>query len=62
MKKHLYAGLLTAVLAAPALAAVPNKFAPKSPQDPLHRSSILLCVTVLIGLGAYRHRPRMPKR
>jgi hypothetical protein len=58
MKKYLYAGLLTVCLSAPAFAA-PNKLAPQSPDEPLRRRAILLCMAVVVGLQAFRHRPRI---
>lgn len=58
MKKYLYAGLLTACLATPAFAAS-GKLVPQSPDEPLHRRAILLCIVVVVGLQAYRHRPRI---
>lgn len=60
MKKYLYAGLLTACLAAPAFAA-PSKLAPQSPDQPLHRRAIFLCMAVMVGLQAYKHRPHVPR-
>ena len=56
MKKYLYAGLLTACLTAPAFAAN-SKAAPRTPEEPLHRRTIALCVAMLVGLHAYKHRP-----
>nr|WP_315252669.1 hypothetical protein [uncultured Duganella sp.] len=60
MKKYLYAGILTACLAAPAFAAN-TKFAVNSPEEPLHRRAILLCVVVVLALHALRHAPPLPK-
>jgi hypothetical protein len=60
MKKYLYAGLLTACLAAPAF-ATNSKFSPQSPEEPLHRRAILLCVGVVLCLHAMRHAPRLPE-
>lgn len=59
MKKYLYAGLLTACLAAPAFASS-HKFAVQSPEEPLHRRAILLCVTVLLALHTLRFAPPLP--
>lgn len=56
MKKYLYAALLSATLAAPAFAT--NKFIARTPDEPLHRRAVLLCMAVVVGLHAYRHRPR----
>ena len=61
MKKYLSAGLLTACLAAPAFAAT-SKLAPQSPDQPLHRSAIFLCMAVMVGLQAYKHRPRITRK
>ena len=61
MKKYLYAGLLTACLAAPAFAAN-TKFAPHSPEEPLHRRAVVLCMGVLISLQYLRHLPNLPVR
>ncbi|MYM21203.1 hypothetical protein GTP46_00885 [Duganella sp. FT135W] len=61
MKKYLYAGLLTACLAAPAFAAA-NKLVPQSPEEPLHRRAVFLCMVVVVGLEAYKRRPRLPRR
>ncbi|MHA4869229.1 hypothetical protein ACXZ1M_16170 [Duganella sp. PWIR1] len=58
MKKYAYAALLSATLAAPAMAA--NKFAAQTPEEPLHRRAILLCVAVVVCLHACRHRPPLP--
>jgi len=60
MKKYLYAGLLSACLAAPAYAAS-NKFAPQSPDEPLHRRAILLCMAVAVSLQVCRYRPRIAR-
>jgi hypothetical protein len=60
MKKHLYAGLLTACLATPAFAAH-SKLTPQSPDEPLHRRAILLCMAVMVGLQAFKHRPRIKR-
>ncbi|MYM70148.1 hypothetical protein GTP45_25575 [Pseudoduganella sp. FT55W] len=60
MKKYLYAGLLAVSIAGPALAAAP-KFVPQSPEEPLHRRAILVCMAVVVGLQAYRHRPRVKR-
>jgi len=61
MKKYLYAGLLTACLAAPAFAA-PSKFTAQSPEQPVHRRAIFLCMAVMVGLQAYKHRPRIRRQ
>jgi len=53
VKKYLTAGLLAACLTAPALAAN-SKLIAKSPEEPVHRRSIVLCVAVLVGLHAYK--------
>ena len=58
MKKYVYASLLAVCLSAPALAA-DKKFMPQSPDEPLHRRAILLCMLVVVGLQAYKHRPRV---
>jgi hypothetical protein len=56
MKKYVSAALLSATLAAPAMAA--NKFTAQTPEEPLHRRAVLLCVAVVVGLHACRHHPR----
>ncbi|MTV40343.1 hypothetical protein [Duganella radicis] len=61
MKKYLCAGLLTACLSAPAFAAT-SKFIPQSPDEPLHRRTVVLCVALIIGLQAYKHHPRIERR
>lgn len=61
MKKYLTAGLLTACLAAPAFAAT-SKLVPQSPEEPLHRRAILLCMAVVVVLQAYKHRPRITRQ
>jgi hypothetical protein len=61
MKKYLTAGLLTACLAAPAFAAT-NQVAPQSPEEPLHRRAILLCMAVVVVLQACKHRPRITRQ
>lgn len=61
MKKYLYTGLLAATLATPALAAT-TKLTPQSPDEPLHRRAIILCIAVVVGLNAYKHRPRIQQR
>jgi formate-dependent nitrite reductase membrane component NrfD len=57
MKKYLYAGVLTACLSVPAFAA--NN---QSPEEPVHRRSILLCMAAVLGLQAMRFIPRLPAR
>lgn len=59
MKKYLYAGVLSACLAAPAFAAT-NKFAADSPEQPLHRRAILLSAALVVLLHALRHAPPLP--
>lgn len=59
MKKYLYAGVLTACLAAPAFAAN-TRFAPTSPEEPLHRRAILLGVAIIVALHALRYAPPLP--
>ncbi|NYE63472.1 hypothetical protein FHW58_004702 [Duganella sp. 1224] len=61
MKKYLTAGLLAACLTAPAFAAN-NKFVAQSPEEPLHRRAIVLCMAVMIGLQYLRHLPNLPTR
>ena len=58
MKKHLTAAALMACLTLPAFAA--NKFVAASPEEPLHRRAIVLCVVVLVALQAWKHRPALP--
>jgi hypothetical protein len=55
MKKYLTAGLLAACLTVPAFAAA-SKPAPRSPDQPLPRSAIVLCIALLVGARAYKHR------
>jgi hypothetical protein len=59
MKKYLYAGLLSACLAAPAFAAT-NKAPARD--EPLRRRAILLCMGVLVAYQTYKFRPRLPAR
>lgn len=61
MKKYLYAGIIAACLSAPAFAGT-NKFLAQSPEEPLHRRSVLLCIGVMLCLHALRHAPAMPQR
>lgn len=61
MKKYLTAGLLAACLTAPALAAN-SKLISKSPEEPVHRRSIVLCVAVLVGLHSYQRRMTREER
>ena len=61
MKKYLTAGLLAVCLTAPALAAN-SKLIPKSPDEPVHRRTIVLCVAVMIGLHSYRRRTTCAER
>jgi hypothetical protein len=55
MKKYLYAGLLAACLATPAFAAN-HKLTASSPDEPLHRRTIVLCMALFVGLHAYQRR------
>ena len=61
MKKYLTAGILAACLTAPAFAAT-NKLVAQSPEEPLHRRAIVLCMVVMIGLQYLRHLPNLPAR
>jgi hypothetical protein len=61
MKKYLTAGILAVCLTAPAFAA-PNKFVVQSPEEPLHRRAVVLCMGVLISLQYLRHLPNLPVR
>lgn len=61
MKKYLYAGILSACLAAPALAAA-SKFVPASPDEPLHRRTVLLCMAVVVVVQAFKYRPGTQRR
>ena len=61
MKKYLYAGALAACLCAPVFAAN-SKFVAQSPEEPLHKRSVLLCMAVLVGLHYLRHVPNLPAR
>ncbi|MRW87027.1 hypothetical protein GJ698_23440 [Pseudoduganella sp. FT26W] len=61
MKKYLYAGVLAACLSAPVFAAN-SKFVAQSPEEPLHKRSVLLCMAVLVGLHYLRHLPGVPAR
>ena len=60
MKKYLYLGILAACIAGPVLATA-TKFVPQTPEEPLHRRAILVCMAVVVGLQAYRHRPRVKR-
>lgn len=61
MKKTLYAGLLAACLSAPAFAAS-NKFVAQTPDEPMHRRAVLLCMAVMVGLQSLRYLPKLPAR
>jgi hypothetical protein len=61
MKKYLYAGVVAASLSAPVFAAAPQ-LTPQSPEEPLHRRTVLVCMAVLIGLQYLRHLPSLPVR
>ena len=61
MKKHLYASLLAACLTVPAVAA-PLKLSAKSPDDPVRRSAVVLCIAVFVGLHTYQRRVVRAKR
>lgn len=60
MKKYLTAGILAACLTVPAFAA--NKLNAQSPDEPLHRRAIVLCMVMMIGLQYLRHLPNLPAR
>lgn len=61
MKKTLYAGLLAACLSAPAF-ATSNKFVVQTPDEPMHRRAVLLCMAVMVGLQSLRYMPKLPAR
>lgn len=61
MKTYLYAGALLACLALPAFAA-DSKLRAHSPEEPMHRRSILLCVGIVLGLQALKYAPSLPAR
>ncbi|MYN29594.1 hypothetical protein [Duganella levis] len=61
MKKTLYASLLAACLSAPAFAAS-NKFVAQTPDEPMHRRAVLLCMAVMVGLQSLRYLPKLPAR
>ncbi len=61
MKKYLTAGVLAACLTVPAFAAT-NKFTAQTPDQPLHRRAIVLCMVVMISLQYLRHLPNLPAR
>jgi hypothetical protein len=61
MKKHLYASILASALAVPAF-ATNTKYTAQSPEEPLHRRTVLLGVAIVLGLQALRHAPRLPAR
>jgi hypothetical protein len=61
MKKYLYAGLLAACLTLPAVAA-PAKLSTQSPDEPVHRRAIVLCIAVFVGLHAYQRRMTRAER
>lgn len=58
MKKYVYAGLLAATLFSPAFAQ--SKFVAQSPEDPLHRRSIVACAALLVIIHSYARRSSMP--
>jgi hypothetical protein len=62
MKKYLHAALLATTLAtalsAPAYAQ--SKFIVSSPEDPLHRRTVVICAVLLVALHAYTRRGRLP--
>ena len=55
MKNRLVAGLLATCLISPAFAAN-SKLVAKAPEEPLHRSTIVLTMAIFIGLHTYRRR------
>lgn len=55
MKNRIVAGLLAACLISPAFAS-DHKLAVKSPDEPLHRSAIVLYMAIFIGLHTYKRR------
>ena len=52
MNKQIISGLLMAAALTPAAAA--PLFSPKSPDDPIHRRTIALCMLLGVGLRAYK--------
>lgn len=60
MKKSLFAMALATCISAPAFAAT-TKFFVESPDEPLHRRAIVLCIVVTLVLQAVR-RARLPTR
>jgi hypothetical protein len=60
VKKFLYAGVLATCLATPAFAS--TKLVIQSPEDPVHRRAVLLCIAVVIALQTLQHMPRLPAR
>lgn len=58
MKKYVYAGLLAATLFSPAFAQ--SKFVAQSPEDPLHRRSIVACAVLLVIIHSYARLGSMP--
>jgi hypothetical protein len=61
MKKYLTAGILAACLTAPAFAAT-NKLNAQTPDEPLRRRAVVLCMVAMIGLQYLRHLPNLPAR
>ncbi len=61
MKKYLYASALAACLATPAFAA-DKKMLPESPDQPLQRRLIVLCIGVVVALQYLKHAPALPAR
>jgi hypothetical protein len=54
MKKHLFAGLLAATLFTPAFAQ--SKYVAESPEQPLHRRTIVASMALLVVLGLAKAR------
>jgi hypothetical protein len=55
VKKYLTAGLMAACLTVPAFAGT-TTLASSSPDEPVHRRALVLCVALIVGLHAYKRR------
>ena len=60
MKKYLFAGLLAATLSAPAFAQ--SKFIRESPEQPLHRRTVVASMALLVVLGLAKPRLMRPSK
>ncbi|USX15073.1 hypothetical protein NHH88_04540 [Oxalobacteraceae bacterium OTU3CAMAD1] len=63
MKKYLFAGLLATTLFTPAFAQ--SKFVAESPEQPIHRRTVVASMALLVVLGLAKPRlarPSTPRR